>query len=155
MRFQVQARSLVRGLVGATLLGAALWLTGCSSGMQLRVTTAHNLNSPSKDRGHRLAYRIVQFKEMPSLAGSQFPAVWKNEDKVLPGVVGKAVDGTFDPDTTVTVKVKQAPGAKAFAIIGNYYKPQGECWYLVQAFGRRGTAVVTAGASCFAPGTAR
>lgn len=155
MRFQVQSRSVLRAGAVAALLVTAAWLTGCSSGPQLRVTSVRNLNSPTRDKGHRLGYRIIQFKEAPTLAGTQFPAVWKQEKSALPGVVGEPIEGSFDPDTTVAIRIKKAPGAKAYAILGNFYKPQGECWYLVQEFGKKSSAVVTAGASCFTPGTAK
>lgn len=155
MRFQVHSRSLLRAFAVAALLFAAAWLAGCSSGAQLRVTSVRNLNSPTRERGHRLAYRVIQFKETPALAGAQFPAVWKQEKTALPGVVGEPIEGSLVPDTTVAIKIKKAAGAKSFAIIGNFYKPQGECWYLVQEFGKKSNAVVTAGASCFTPGTAK
>jgi len=142
--------SALRRLIGPGAVAAALLIAGCSHDVMLRVTSVHNLNSPTKDRGHRLAYRLVQLKEMPPMAGVQFPSLWRHEKDVFPGLVlGEPEEGNLDPDTTVKLSVKRDKAATAFMLVGNYYKPQGSCWYYVQSFAQGSSVTLTAGPSCF------
>lgn len=141
-----------RVMAGAFL---AVALTGCASAPLLKKTikidfvATKDLNSATADRGFKLNYRIVQTSEVPSLEGAQVPTFWNKEKDLLGSAWLEQQDGSLQPGTTREESVPRNPRARAFIVVGNFYRPNTDCWYVIQPLKKGSSIKLTAGSSCF------
>lgn len=148
-------------LAVASLALAAAGFAGCSSipliggkpKASVKIAAAANVNDCGNGLGSPLRYRILQLKDGAVLTGVAVADLWDKEDKLLGGAfVARSQDMVIEPAAKRSVSVELDPATKAVAVVGDFCKTTGSCWYVVKSRSGGGLSFdLAADASCFRP----
>jgi type VI secretion system protein VasD len=133
-------------------------LSGCSSlpfiggkpKANVRMTASATSNDCGKGTGAPLRFRILQLRDGSVLTGVSVADLWDKEDKLLGAAfIARSQDMVIEPGTRKSLSVELDPEARAVAVVGDFCKTQGSCWYDVRS--RKGGGLgfdLVAEASC-------
>lgn len=136
-------------------------LSGCSSlpfiggkpKANVKMTAAANCNDCGKGVGAPLRYRILQLRDGSVLTGVSAADLWDKEEKLLGAAfIARSQDMVIEPGAKKSLTVELDPEARAVAVVGDFCKTQGSCWYYVR--NRKGGGVgisLVAEAACVRP----
>ena len=141
---------LAAGLVVLPLSGCSAIGLGKKS-VSVSLTASADCNNCGKASAQPLEFEVLQVSDPGPIAGTSLAQVWGKEkdlfaDKLLTRDTGSIVPGAVKQPFAF----ERNPKAKAVIVIGNFCKPDGNCWYFSQDLSKGSKLALEAGASCLA-----
>jgi len=146
--------------IHAALFAAALAsLSGCSmmgmgkKSVSLSLEATAQCNTCGKASAQPLEFAVLQVTDPAAITGASLVQIWGKEKSLFGDALLTRDTGSIVPSQKQPYAYERNPKAKAIIVIGNFCKPDGNCWYYTQSLAKGSKLALRAEASCLAPAT--
>src|SRR5215831_6200701 len=150
----VKSRSALASLAVLCLVGlvgcAKVPLVGGKPAVQLSLEATDQCNTCGKQSAQPLEFAVVQVTDASAITGTSLVQIWSKEKALFGDALLTRDTGFIDPKTKQEFTYERNPKAKSVIVIGNFCKPDGSCWYVLQPLSKGSHLKLTAESSCLA-----
>lgn len=135
------------------VLALAPFVAGCGimggkKSIQLSVEAGPECNNCGKDSPQPLEFAVLQLTDASAITGTSLVQIWGKEKNLFGDALLTRDTGSIIPRSTQPFAYQRDPKAKAVLVIGNFCKPDGNCWYFSQLLSKGSKLNLKAGSSC-------
>jgi len=136
-----------------TLVALAPFVAGCGimggkKSIQLSIDAGPECNNCGKDSPQPLEFAVLQLTDASAITGTSLVQIWGKEKNLFGDALLTRDTGSIIPRSSQPFAYQRDPKAKAVLVIGNFCKPDGNCWYFSQSLTKGSKLNLKAGASC-------
>lgn len=146
-----------RWVHAAIALVAMAGVAGCSSvglggkkSISLALEATPQCNNCGKSSAQPLEFAVLQVTDPAAITGTSLVQIWGKEKALFGDALLTRDTGSIVPSTKAPYAYERNPKAKAVIVIGNFCKPDGNCWYYTQSLSKGSKLTLRAEASCLA-----
>lgn len=134
------------------LLALALLAGGCMMGgkksVQLSLEATDQCNTCGRASAQPLEFAVLQLTDASAITGSSLVQIWGKEKALFGDALLTRDTGSIVPNSKQPFVYARDPKTKAILVIGNFCKPDGNCWYYSHSLSKGSKMSLKAEASC-------
>jgi type VI secretion system VasD/TssJ family lipoprotein len=135
-------------LVALVALTSGCGMMGGKKSIQISLEAGADCNNCGKDSSQPLEFAVLQLTDASAITGTSLVQIWGKEKNLFGDALLTRDTGSIIPRSTQPFVYARDPKAKAVLVIGNFCRPDGNCWYYSQLLSRGSKISLKAGASC-------
>ncbi len=140
----------MHGLIALALasLVAGCGMMGGKKSIQLSLEATAQCNTCGKASAQPLEFAVLQLTDASAITGTSLVQIWGKEKALFGDALLTRDSGSIVPNSKQPYVYQRDPKAKAIVVIGNFCKPEANCWYFSQLLSRGSKLSLRAEASC-------
>jgi type VI secretion system VasD/TssJ family lipoprotein len=125
-------------------------LVGGKAAIQLSLEASDQCNTCGKQSAQPLEFAVIQVTDASAITGTSLVQIWGKEKALLGDALLTRDTGFIDPKAKQEFSYERNAKAKSVIVIGNFCKPEGTCWYVLQPLSKGSHLKLRAESSCLA-----
>jgi len=134
--------------VALVSLAAGCGIMGGKKSIQLSLEAGPECNNCGKDSPQPLEFAVLQLTDASAITGTSLVQIWGKEKNLFGDALLTRDTGSIIPRSSQPFAYQRDPKAKAVLVIGNFCRPDANCWYVSQSLAKGSKLNLKAGASC-------
>src|SRR5882672_5375304 len=122
-------------LLSLLALSSCMPLGGKKS-VQLSIEATPQCNTCGKSSAQTLEFAVIQVTDPAAITGTSLVQIWGKEKALFGDALLTRDSGSIVPSSKQPFAYERNPRAKAVIVIGNFCRPDGNCWSVVQSLSK-------------------
>lgn len=142
-----------QGMCALPALALAFMIAGCGmmggkKSVQLSLEATSQCNTCGRASAQPLEFAVLQLTDASAITGTSLVQIWGKEKALFGDALLTRDTGSIVPNSKQPFVYSRDPKTRAILVIGNFCKPDGNCWYYSQSLSKGSKLSLKAEASC-------